>query len=534
MYYLLSLFLLNNIFINGFIINTKRLNTQRLNSFDDNNELTNDEDELFSLYQPIGIRIPIYNQTNYEEFMSQFNRYDNSRHLEKTESENFNVIHNNDINFDNVGGYNNIKEEMLQCSDILLNHEKYKKYNVRTPKGLILEGPPGNGKTLLAKGFSGELNISYISVSGSQFQEKYVGVGSSRIRELFELADKNKPCIIFIDEIDAIGRKRSGDDESSSAERDSTLNELLIQLDGFKGSNGVFLICATNRIDLLDPALLRPGRLDKKIYIGNPDSITREQIIKIHLLGKPINDIINIDYLVELTNGFSGAEIENILNEALLYSLRNNRNIIEIDDLEYIMGRSIAGFQANKNIFSKDMIRRIAIHELGHGIAGFLLPNHSKLSRINLNLWSPRTPGYTIFETDEIDANIFTKEKLFSHLVVLLSGRTAEEIFYNESVTTGASKDFREAFKLAENMIINYGMGSRNIFTFSSDKYKETIDKEVTELIYQANTESKYILNESKELIEEMVEILVDKKKISRETIELKIYRKYRFLLDLL
>ena len=369
------------------------------------------------------------------------------------------------------------------------------------------------------------MNASFISVSGSEFQEKYVGVGASRIRELFSLADANRPCIIFIDEVDAIGRKRTGDGESSNAERDNTLNELLVKLDGYKKSNGIFLICATNRIDLLDPALLRPGRIDKKIYIEHPDAKTRSEILKIHLQGKPVEPMVDKSFLIEITSGMSGAEIENLLNEGMLNALREDREKITSQDLESVISKSMVGWKETENLFSHDMIKRIAVHEIGHAVSGFLSKHHAKLSRVYLNSWSPNNPGYTVFETNDIDSNIFTKEKLFSHLVVLLSGRNAERVFFGESVTTGASKDFQQAYQLAEDMVIKYGMGSSNIYTFTSDKSKEVIDKEIDQLIKDADDKSLDILGECKELIDTLSSNLIDNNKLDRSSIELTFYR---------
>jgi len=444
-------------------------------------------------------------------------------------SENFEVIKNHDFSFQNIGGYDNIKMELKQCIDILNNYKKYEKYNVRIPKGIILEGPPGNGKTMIAKGFAGETNTSFIPVSGSQFQEKYVGVGQTRVRELFKLAKENSPCVIFIDEIDAIGRKRSSDGESSGSERDNTLNELLVNLDGFKTTQGIFLIGATNRIDLLDPALIRPGRIDKKIHIGLPDSNTREAIISLHLKGKPYKNNINIKDLVDVTAGLSGAQIENLLNEAMLNALRTDRVQMEYLDIDLVMNKIMVGWQPTEHQFTNDIIDRIAIHEMGHAIVGFFSKHHSKVSKVIINLSAPKSPGYTMFESSS--STIYTREALFEHLMILLAGRIAEEIFYDVSVTTGAINDFEETFKLAEKMIIYYGMGKNIIYPNLSDSYKEKIDDEVVGLINDAYHMSKIILEGCKDLILECAVILKNEKILKVEKIVEIINKNHRYLL---
>lgn len=446
-------------------------------------------------------------------------------------SKNFDVIKNYPIKFKDIGGYKNIKEELKQCVDILRNFEKYIQFNVRIPKGLVFEGPPGNGKTLLAKGLAGEANCSFISVSGAEFQEKYVGVGSSKMKELFELAKKNIPCIIFIDEIDAVGRKRSGDGESSSNERDNTLNALLIELDGFKNNSGIFLVGATNRIDLLDPALLRPGRIDKKIYIGLPDSETRKAIINIHIKGKPHDESIKVDELIDITDGLSGAQIENLLNEAMLNALRWNKFIFTYSDLDLVLNKMLAGWQPNDHKFTNNIIDHIAIHEMGHAIVGLFSKHHSKLSKVIINLSSPKSPGYTVFEN--VGTPIYIREALFEHLMILLSGRIAEEAFYDISVTTGALNDFEEALKLAEKMVIYYGMGQNIIYPKTSEKYKEIIDTDVVNLINDAYNCAKIIVQNCKMVIYETSEILKKEKLLKAETIIDIIDTKYPDLWDL-
>ena len=439
-----------------------------------------------------------------------------------TQSENFQLIQNSSYTFDNIGGYTSIKEELMQCADILVNYTKYSKYNVRIPKGIILEGPPGNGKTLMAKCFSGEINIGFIPVSGAQFQEKYVGVGSSRVRELFDLATKNVPCIIFIDELDALGRKRSSD-QNSNTEHDSTLNELLVNLDGFKSASGIFLIGATNRVDLLDSALIRPGRIDKKIYIGNPDKETRKDILKIHLVNKPIEPSITLDYLVELTNGFSGAQIENLLNEAMLHVLRKNQFQIEKTDINIIANRILVGFQSNKNELTEDVIYQVAVHEMGHALIG-LLTKHRKLVKITINLFSPKTLGFTLFEP--ASTAIQTKEQLIHEIMVLLGGRIAEEIiFKHTNISSGASHDIQQVKTIAEQMIVHLGMGDKIVI---SDQSK--INAEIDNIISIAYERAKIILSNTELLIKDSAKLLTIQHEITPDVITNLIKNKYPYI----
>jgi cell division protease FtsH len=493
-------------------INSKKQKRQRIPEEDDRND---DDYDIPPVEFPSGIIII---------------RQQQEEKKQEKKSENFEIIHSSKFNFTDIGGYDVIKEELMQCADMLVNFEKYKQYNVRTPKGLILEGPPGNGKTLLAKCFAGQINVSFIPVSGAQFQEKYVGVGSSRVRELFTLAQENKPCIIFVDEIDAIGRKRSGDDGGHNSERDSTLNELLVSLDGFKGTEGIFIMGATNRADLLDSALTRPGRIDKSIYIGLPDNKTRESIIEIHIKGKPYGPSITIEQLVDMTQGLSGAQIENLLNEAMLYAIRRESPKIEKMELDFIFNRILVGSQSTENMFTEKLLYQIAIHEMGHAIVGILSSDYNKLIKVSLNSWSPKSPGYTLFEIKENDL-LNSKKKLICHLSVLLSGRIAEEEFFGESITTGASKDLEEVKKLAYSMIIDYGMGAKLFYPMSSDKSKETIDKEVNELVERAYSKAKLVIANAKPFIEECAKVLMTEQVLTEEYLMKKIKTRYPHLL---
>ena len=515
----------------------KRLNSRNITI--QNNELLGNDDiyernETQHVF-PTGLRIIINNnpfiQPDMDDDYEEDDRYRRMRMPKSKKSENFEVVSHSGYTFSDVGGYDAIKIELNQCVDILQNYKKYAQFNVRVPKGLILEGPPGNGKTLLAKAFAGEAKCSFIAVSGSEFQEKYVGVGSARIRELFALAKRAIPCIIFIDEIDALGRNRAKDGESSSAERDNTLNELLVSLDGFKNTSGIFLIGATNRADLLDPALIRPGRVDKRIYIGNPDEKTRREIIKIHSEGKPRVADIELEDLVDMTAGFSGAQIENLLNEAMLHALRNDRFVYEIEDIEMVHNRILVGWQPTEHEFTRDIVDHIAIHEMGHAVVGLLSKHHANVTKVIINLSAPHSPGYTVFESSK--SPIYTREALFEHLTILLAGRVAEEVFYGISVTTGAINDFEETLKLAEKMIMYYGMGNSMIYPMNSEKYKEAVDDEISVLIQQAYDITKVIIEHSKIIIEDLAYVLKERKSLNYDEMMEIINSKYSNLLDL-
>jgi len=303
---------------------------------------------------------------------------------------------------------------------------------------------------------------------------------------------------------------------------------LLVELDGFKNNTGIFLIAATNRIDLLDQAMTRPGRIDKKVFIGIPDSLTRKAILDIHIVGKPYTSSIKLDELVLFTEGLTGAQIENLLNEAMLNALRHDRTKFTNKDFDLVLNKMLVGWQPNEHTFTTEIIDRIAIHEMGHAVVGLFSKHHSKLTKVIINLSSPKSPGYTVFESSI--SNIYTRESLFEHLMILLSGRIAEELFYGVSVTTGASNDFEEALKLAEKMVVHYGMGTNLIYPRTSERYKEMVDSDVTELIQKAYNYAKIILKKSKRLIRETSDTLVRERSLEADTILDLIHKKYKHL----
>ena len=442
----------------------------------------------------------------------------------KRRSENFEVQTHAQFDFTHVGGFDDIKAELMQVADCIVNYSKYERFNVRTPKGLILEGPPGNGKTMIAKGFAGECNVSFLATSGSIFQDKYVGVGAARVREMYQLARENRPCIIFIDEIDAVGRRRSSesnDGAESNAERDSTLNELLVALDGFNNISGVFTMGATNRADMLDQALLRAGRMDKRIFVGTPDEKTRRAILNIHMRGKPHAENVNLETLVTLTEGLSAAQMETMLNEAMLMALRRNEEMYSMDDVDAVMNRIWGGpWIATEQDMQNATMWQISIHEMGHAILGMLCQNHSKVKKVVLNKQSASTPGYTIFEPPP---TIQTRNALFQHLMILLGGRIAEEIVFGDmDISTGASNDLNEATTLAQKMILVYGMGKveKSVKISSShfsDKYKTELDQAIIDLMHDAEIKAHEWLTTNKNALVEGARILMEHKTVMPE-----------------
>ena len=427
---------------------------------------------------------------------------------------NFEIVSvNNTFNFTKIGGYKEVKEELQQVIDFLVTPEKYSKYGVRIPRGLLLEGSPGNGKTLLAKGLAGEANTSFIATAGSAFNEKYVGVGAARIRELFNLANNNLPCIVFIDELDALAKKRNGHGEGGDSERDQTLNQLLVLMDGFENKGSLLVVGATNRIDILDAAIIRPGRFDKIISVPNPDNETRAEIIKIHSTGKPI-EVDQIEF-IKITNGFSGAQIENLINEAVLFGIRNDSLPVTIETIDMIKDRIMFGQTTKKKRLSDNALKRIAIHEIGHLLMGMNSKYVEKPEKVSIDTTNTATLGYTMFEASDLDEGLYLREYLEDKLKLLLGGRVAEEVIYGMSVSSGALSDLEGAFNMAKSMIMQYGMGDKIIYPYFSEQYKKEIDDEIHILINAAYKDTKKILENNKLLLIRLADRLVEKKVMS-------------------
>jgi len=442
---------------------------------------------------------------------------------EKKKSEDSSNDNNkSDTSFNDVAGLDEIKEELQEVIDFINSSEKYMKMGAKIPKGILFYGPPGTGKTLLAKAVAGETNSSFLYSSGSEFVEKYVGVGAKRIRTLFEKAKKDSPSIIFIDEIDAIGTKRNAD---SNNEKDQTLNQLLVELDGFNKSNTVIVIGATNRLDLLDEALLRPGRFDRHMYVGNPNVRAREDILKVHTSNKPLSTNVKIEDLARKTHGFSGAQLANIANEAAIIAVRKNKSNIDSEDFDSAVERVIAGLEVkHPSVLFKEK-NMVAHHEAGHA----LIAKHFQVDMIQKISIVPRGEalGYVLKFPDE-DRYLITKGELLDKIKVLLGGRAAEEVIFNE-ITTGASNDLSKVTEIAQEMVCSYGMSTLGNVTIKDQYIRSNyskIDSEIKRIIDECFAEALKIIEENKTTIMEIANYLLDNETMNGEELD-RIISKY-------
>ncbi len=440
------------------------------------------------------------------------------------------------IRFSDVAGAEEEKQELEELVAFLKNPQQFTDLGARIPKGVLLVGPPGTGKTLLAKAVAGEAKVPFFSISGSDFVELYVGVGASRVRDLFAQAKNNSPCLVFIDEIDAVGRQRGAGLGGGNDEREQTLNQLLVEMDGFESNSGVIILAATNRADVLDPALTRPGRFDRQVYVNIPDVKGREEIIKIHARNKPLSDDVDVKRIARLTSGFAGADIENMLNEAALLAARDKRVKITMIDIQEGINKVLMGPKKKSRLVTEDDKKITAIHESGHAIIAHTLPNCDSVQEISI---IPRghAGGYTL-TLDEQDRTHMTKQKLLDTITMMLGGRAAEEVMLND-ITTGASNDIERATSIARKMVSVWGMSEKfGLVSFGEGSqifvgrdYQQTkgyseqlatdIDAETKKIIDEAHTRAINILKEKKELIDNLQKILLEKETIYHEEFKL-------------
>ena len=440
------------------------------------------------------------------------------------------------VRFDDVAGADEEKAELVEVVDFLKDPRRFDKIGARIPKGVLLVGPPGTGKTLIARAVAGEAGVPFFSISGSDFVEMFVGVGASRVRDLFENAKKNSPCIIFIDEIDAVGRQRGAGVGGGHDEREQTLNQLLVEMDGFSDNEGIIMIAATNRPDILDPALLRPGRFDRQIQVGRPDVKGREAVLKVHARNKPLDETVDLAAIAQRTPGFSGADLENLLNEAALVAARQNKKAIDMRDVDEATDRVIAGPAKKSRVMSKKERNIVAYHEAGHTIIGMVLDDAETVHKVTI---VPRgqAGGYAVMLPKE-DRYFMTKPELEDKIVGLLGGRVSEEINFGE-VSTGASNDFQRTTSLARSMVTEYGMsdklgpiqfGESNGQVFLgkdmsndanySDSIAYEIDQEMQNIVKTQYERCRQILTEHKEQLTLIAETLLEVETLDREQIE--------------
>ncbi len=439
------------------------------------------------------------------------------------------------VTFDDVAGADEEKEELQEVVDFLRNPEKFTNIGARIPHGMLLVGPPGTGKTLLARAVAGEADVQFLSISGSDFVEMYVGVGASRVRDLFEQAKKIAPAIIFIDEIDAVGRKRGSGLGGGHDEKEQTLNQLLVEMDGFARTEGVIVLAATNRPDILDPALLRPGRFDRQIHVGRPDVKGREEILKVHAKGKKLDASVNLKTVARSTAGFTGADLSNLLNEAAIMAARDNRPVLTMEDLNEALMKITAGPAKKSRVQTRKDLKETAIHEAGHAVAMFHLPTHDPVRHITI-IPRGQSLGATWYLPKDDSSNL-TRNQMYEQIVSLLGGRVAEALFLGD-ISVGASNDIDRATKLARDMVARYGMCEK-LGTVSylddgevfigrdyqttksySEKVAGTIDDEVKALIDRAYDHCKQILSDNADKLHQVVAYLLEKESMTGEQFE--------------
>ncbi len=440
------------------------------------------------------------------------------------------------VTFDDVAGVDEAKQELQEVVEFLRNSKKFVALGAKIPKGVLLLGPPGCGKTLLARAIAGEAGVPFFHISGSDFVEMFVGVGASRVRDLFDTAKANRPSLIFIDEIDAVGRQRGAGLGGGHDEREQTLNQLLVEMDGFDPNSGVILIAATNRPDVLDPAILRPGRFDRRVVVDNPDAHGREAILNVHLRGKPLADDVNVESLARRTPGFSGADLANLVNEAALLAARRDQTKIFMGDFEDSIDRVIAGPERKSRIISEKEKEMVAYHEVGHAIVGELLPNCDPVHKVSI-LPRGMALGYTMHLPTQ-DKYLTTKSELLDRVAGLLGGRVAEQMVFNE-ISTGAGNDLERATELVRAMVCEYGMseaigpltvGKRHGNPFLgrdmmedrnySEQIAEAIDREIRAVMDAGYDRAKAILSENRDKMDTIVKVLLEKETLEREEFE--------------
>ncbi|TCT18175.1 membrane protease FtsH catalytic subunit [Melghiribacillus thermohalophilus] len=442
----------------------------------------------------------------------------------------------NKVKFKDVAGADEEKQELVEVVEFLKDPRKFSQLGARIPKGVLLVGPPGTGKTLLARAVAGEAGVPFFSISGSDFVEMFVGVGASRVRDLFENAKKNAPCIIFIDEIDAVGRQRGAGLGGGHDEREQTLNQLLVEMDGFSANEGIIIIAATNRPDILDPALLRPGRFDRQITVNRPDVKGREEVLKVHAKNKPLDDTVNLKTIALRTPGFSGADLENLLNEAALVAARANKNAIDMEDVDEAIDRVIAGPAKKSRVISEKERKIVAYHESGHTVIGMVLDEADMVHKVTI---VPRgqAGGYAVMLPKE-DRYFMTKPELLDKITGLLGGRVAEEIIFGD-VSTGAHNDFQRATGIARKMVTEYGMSDKlgpvqfgnpsgQVFLGRdiqseqnySDQIAYDIDQEIQNIINECYDRAKRILTENRDKLELIAKTLLEVETLDAEQIK--------------